>query len=317
MSRYLVTGCAGFIGSHLTEALLEAGHEVLGIDAFIDCYPRAEKESNLAVARQYTRFGLLEVDLAEANPRELGEVDGIFHFAAQPGVRTSWDRFEPYARNNVVATQQLLAAAVELGVRVVLASSSSVYGDAEAYPTEEKAVPRPISPYGITKHSCEQLARVYGASFGLDVVTLRYFSVYGPRQRPDMAFARVMSALLGGAPFSLFGSGRQSRDFTYVGDAVAAAVAAFERGPAGAVYNVGGGEEATLRRAVALIEQLVGRTLDVRFERSADGDARRTCADTTRIRRELGWSPTVSLELGLARQLELARSRHRPAVLPA
>ena len=311
MSRYLVTGCAGFIGSHLTDALLEAGHEVVGVDSFTDYYPRGTKDRNLSVARDHDAFQLVELDLACEDPPGLDGIDGIFHLAAQPGVRVSWDSFELYTRNNLVVTQRLFAAAAQFELRVVFASSSSVYGDAEVYPTSEDAVPRPISPYGITKLGCERLAEIYRMSFNLDVVTLRYFSVYGPRQRPDMAFAQVMSAIIRAAPFSLFGSGRQSRDFTYVGDAVAATMAAFERGSPGAVFNVGGGEESSLRDVIGVIEGLAGRKLEIRYDDFGEGDARRTSADTTRITNELGWTPTTSLEAGLAKQLDFTTASGR------
>ena len=305
MSRYLVTGCAGFIGSHLVEALLARGHQVVGLDVFTTYYAPAVKERNVATARRHERFTLVEADVAEAPLAPLLEgVDGVFHLAAQPGVRGSWgDDFTVYVVRNVIATQRLFEAAARTGVRVVFASSSSVYGDAEGYPTREDATPRPISPYGVTKLSCEHLAHSYAHSFGLDAVSLRYFTVYGPRQRPDMAFARVVAALADSLPFRVYGSGEQSRDFTYVADAVSATLLAMERGRRGAVYNVGGGSEASLRDVIALCERLAGRRLDVRYEAAAAGDVRRTAADTTRIRSELAWRPRTSLEAGLAAQL--------------
>jgi nucleoside-diphosphate-sugar epimerase len=236
-------------------------------------------------------------------------VEGVFHLAAQPGVRGSWgDTFAHYVRDNILATQRLFEAAAPAGARVVMASTSSVYGNAETYPTREDALPRPISPYGVTKLACESLARTYAECFGLETVALRYFTVYGPRQRPDMAFARVISALLEGRPFYVYGTGEQSRDFTYVDDAVTATIAAMEGGPAGTVYNVGGGSETTLGDAIALCERLAGRRLDVVYEATARGDVRRTAADTSLIRSELGWSPRVSLEKGLHAQLAAARA---------
>ena len=242
MTRYLVTGCAGFIGSHLTDALVQRGHEVIGVDAFTDYYPRPQKESNLEKARGAAGHSLVEVDLSEAALEPLLEnVDGIFHLAAQPGVRGSWGAtFAHYVRDNILATQRLFEAAASKGVRIVMSSTSSVYGNAETYPTREEAIPRPVSPYGVTKLACESLARAYTESFALEVVLLRYFTVYGPRQRPDMAFARIISALLNGNPFSVYGTGEQSRDFTFVDDAVEATIAAMERGPRAIVYNVGG-----------------------------------------------------------------------------
>ncbi|MGH3034536.1 MAG: NAD-dependent epimerase/dehydratase family protein [Gaiellaceae bacterium] len=309
MKRYLVTGCAGFLGSHLVEALLGRGDEVVGVDSFSDYYAREKKEANLEEAQDRGGLSFVELDLAEgALPPLVQDVDGVFHLAAQPGVRGSWgDSFAVYVRDNILATARLFEAAAPAGVRVVMASTSSVYGNAEAYPTREDAVPRPISPYGVTKLACEQLAGTYAECFGLEVVALRYFTVYGPRQRPDMAFARIVSALLGGKAFHVFGTGEQSRDFTFVADAVSATLAAMELAPAGRIYNVGGGSETSLRDVIALGERLSGRRLDVRYEPSAAGDVRRTSADTTRIRSELAWRPQSALEEGLAAQLAAAR----------
>jgi len=310
MTRYLVTGCAGFIGSHLTDALVQRGHEVIGVDAFTDYYPRPQKESNLEKARGAAGHSLVEVDLSEAALEPLIEnVDGIFHLAAQPGVRGSWGAtFAHYVRDNILATQRLFEAAASKGVRIVMSSTSSVYGNAETYPTREEAIPRPVSPYGVTKLACESLARAYTESFALEVVLLRYFTVYGPRQRPDMAFARIISALLNGNPFSVYGTGEQSRDFTFVDDAVEATIAAMERGPRAIVYNVGGGSETTLNGAIALCETLAETRLDVVNEPVARGDVRRTGADTTLIRSQLGWRPKTSLAEGLAAQVAAARA---------
>ncbi|MGH3005918.1 MAG: NAD-dependent epimerase/dehydratase family protein [Gaiellaceae bacterium] len=309
MRRYLVTGSAGFVGSHLAEALLERGHEVVGVDAFTDYYAREVKEANLERARARPGFTFAERDLADGELEPLVEgVDGVFHLAAQPGVRGSWGgTFAIYVRENILATQRLFEAAARANVRVVMASSSSVYGNAEAYPTREDASPRPVSPYGVSKLACESLAQTYSDSFGLEVVALRYFTVFGPRQRPDMAFSRIISALLGGGPFRVFGTGEQSRDFTYVDDAVTATLAAMNGGQGSTVYNVGGGSETTLGEVIALCEGMVGRRLALRHEQAAAGDVRRTAADTSLIRAELGWSPRTSLEEGLAAQLAAAR----------
>jgi UDP-glucuronate 4-epimerase len=300
--RYVVTGAAGFIGSRLADALQEAGHDVVGIDCFTDYYDPAEKEAN-AAGLTVQRLDLAQVDL------DLDGVDGVFHLAAQAGVRSFGDVFPVYVRRNLLATQRVFEACAGAGVRVVFASSSSVYGEAEAYPTPEDTEPRPISPYGITKLACEQLARAYAASFALDAVVLRYFTVYGPRQRPDMFFRRVCEALLSGGTFEIFGSGEQSRSFTYVDDAVEATIAGMERGERGAVLNVGGGEEASMLDAIALLERLSGRTLDVRHVGGAKGDVSRTSADITRIRDALGWQPETGLEDGLARMWSWAAAR--------
>jgi len=298
--RYVVTGAAGFIGSHLAEAVLAAGHEVVAIDCFTDYYDPARKEEN-AAALDVSRLDLAEDGL------DLAGADGVFHLAGQPGVRSFGPVFADYVRRNVLATQRVLEAAA--GARVVLASSSSIYGDAETYPTPEETSPQPLSPYGITKLAAEHLARAYATSFGLDTVVLRYFTVYGPRQRPDMALERVVEALAAGTPFELYGDGSQSRSFTYVADAVEATIAAMERAPAGATYNVGGGEEATMREVIETLERISGRKLDLRAGPPAAGDVRRTSADVSRIRADLDWAPRVRLEDGLREQWSWASAR--------
>lgn len=303
--RYVVTGAAGFIGSHLAEALLRDGHDVLGIDSFNDYYDPALKEENarnLDVAR---------ADLAEDTLDELLEgADGVFHLAGQPGVRASFGSgFADYLSRNVLASQRVFEAAAVRGLRVVFASSSSVYGDAERYPTPEDTELHPISPYGITKAACEHLVRAYAQRDRLDAVVLRYFNVYGPRQRPDTAFARIVEALVEGSTFELYGDGSISRGFTYVADVVAATLAAMERGRRGAVYNVGGGSETTMRETIRLLERIAGRRLDVIRRPPAAGDPRRTAADTSRARAELGWRPLVDLEQGLQAQWEWASAR--------
>ncbi|MBA3347455.1 MAG: NAD-dependent epimerase/dehydratase family protein [Actinobacteria bacterium] len=301
MSRYVVTGAAGFIGSHLAETLLARGHEVVGIDCFTDYYDPALKEQN-ARALDVRRLDLAEDEL------DFSGCDGVFHLAGQPGVRSFGDVFPLYVRRNVLATQRVLEAAAAVGTRVVFASSSSIYGEAESYPTPEETPLRPLSPYGITKLMCEHLVRAYGRSFELDGVVLRYFNAYGPRQRPDMAFPRVVGALAGGDPFTLYGDGEQSRSFTYVLDVVEANVLAMAGAAPGAVLNVGGGEEATMNETIATLERIAGRTLELRREPVVEGDQRRTKADTTRIRAELGWEPRTTLDEGLRAQWEWAAS---------
>jgi nucleoside-diphosphate-sugar epimerase len=296
--RYVVTGAAGFIGSHLAEALVGAGHDVVGVDCFTDYYDASEKEAN---ARD---LDVLRLDLAE-EALDLDGVDGVFHLAGQPGVRSFGDVFPHYLRRNVLATQRVLETCTSAGVRLVFASSSSVYGEAETYPTPEDTPPHPISPYGITKLACEHLARAYGG----DAVTLRYFTVYGPRQRPDMFLRRVCEALLSGEEFRIYGSGRQSRSFTYVDDAVGATIAAMERAPGGTAFNVGGGEEASMLEAIALLEEASGRTLAVRHVDAARGDVSRTKADVSRIESVLGWRPTTPLADGLHAMWSWASAR--------
>jgi UDP-glucuronate 4-epimerase len=298
--RYAVTGAAGFIGSHLAEALVAAGHEVAGLDCFSDYYDPQLKEENARM------LDVLRIDLAE-DPLDLSGFDGVFHLAAQPGVRSFGDVFPHYLRNNVLASQRVFEAAVESGVRVVFSSSSSIYGAAERFPTPEETEPQPISPYAITKLAAEHLALAYERSFGLDVVVLRYFNTFGPRQRPDMAFTRMAFALAEGRPFDLYGDGAQTRGWTYVSDVVSATLAAMERGQG--TYNVGGGLEASMREAIAILERIAGRRLALREQPPVPGDQRRTSADTTRIRRELGWEPRVSLEDGLLAQWNWASAR--------
>jgi len=300
--KYVVTGAAGFIGSQLAEKLLQDGHEVIPVDCFTDYYDLALKEENAA------RLDVVRLDLADED-LDLGGVDGVFHLAGQPGVRSFGDVFEEYVRRNLLASRRVFEAAATAGVRVVFASSSSIYGDAERYPTPEETEPRPISPYGITKLGCEQLTHAYAQGFGLDAVVLRYFTFYGPRQRPDMALARIVDALAHGCSFELYGDGLQSRSFTYVADGVEATIAAMERAPAGSVYNVGGGEEATMREAIATLERVSGRALDLVEGTAAAGDVRRTSADATRIGRDLSWRATTPLEDGLRAQWEWASVR--------
>jgi UDP-glucuronate 4-epimerase len=300
--RYVVTGAAGFIGSVLLRTLLDRGHDSVGWDCFTDYYDPALKEENAS------GLPVEWVDLAE-DELDLAGVDGVYHLAAQPGVRSFGDVFPLYVRQNVLASQRLLEAAARAEVRVVAASSSSVYGDAAAYPTREDAVPRPRSPYGLTKLAMEHLAYAYGRELGLDAVTLRYFNAFGPRQRPDMAFTRMVFALAEGGPFELYGDGTQSRSFTYVGDVVEATVLAMEAAPAGAVYNVGGGSEVSMLEAIATLEKLAGRRLEVVRGPRVLGDVKRTAADTTRIAAELGWKSQTSFEAGLQAQWEWAADR--------
>jgi UDP-glucuronate 4-epimerase len=302
--RYVVTGAAGFIGSQLAHGLVARGHDVLGIDCFTDYYDPAVKEENAA------GLEILRVDLAR-DEIDLSGYDGVFHLAGQPGVRSFGDIFDLYLTRNVLASQRLFEAAARDGARVVFSSSSSVYGSAETYPTTEETVPAPISPYGITKLASEHLARATAASFGLDVVVLRYFNAYGPRQRPDMAFTRIAFALAEGRPFDLFGDGGQTRSFTYVGDVVEATIRAMDAGTG--TYNVGGGTEISLRDAIAMFESIAGRSLDVREHPAVPGDQRRTRADTSRISAELGWEATTPLEVGLKAQWDWAAARVAPA----
>jgi nucleoside-diphosphate-sugar epimerase len=309
--RAVVTGGAGFIGSHLVEALLDRGDEVEVIDSFTPYYGRDAKEANAAAWRG-RGAPLFELDLRTAalEPRFDG-VDVVFHLAAQPGVRASWEQFDDYASHNLVATQRVLEAARVCGVRrVVTASSSSVYGNAVSFPTVEDDALRPHSPYGVTKRAVEDLARAYAANWGVQTVLLRYFTVYGPRQRPDMAFHRLCEAVLHGSPFPMFGDGSARRDFTFVSDAVAATVAAAESDvPVAAAVNVAGGDEASMAEVFAMLEELAGRPVPLERRPAQAGDVDRTGGDTTLARALLGYRPSVSLREGLGRQLDWHRHR--------
>ena len=304
--KAVVTGAAGFIGSHLTESLLADGHEVIGIDAFVDFYPRAAKETNLAIARRAPLFQLIEACLQEIDLAPLlAEADQVFHLAAQAGVRASWGRdFDAYTDHNVLGTQRLLEAVLATGrdIPVVYASSSSVYGDSQELPLREAAACQPVSPYGVTKLAAEHLCRLYTRNHGMHTVSLRYFTVYGPRQRPDMAFHKFLKASRDRRPITVYGDGEQTRDFTFVADIVAATRAAASKGRPGYVYNVGGGERLTLNRVLETIEGVTGRRLEIQREAAQKGDMRDTFADTASAREDLGFRSTVSLVDGLARE---------------
>lgn len=318
--RTLVTGCAGFIGSHLTEALLADGASVLGVDCFNDNYGRRQKLGNLERAHDWDNFEFVPVDLARGALADL--VDGcdvIYHLAAEPGVRSSWgDRFETYLRNNILATQQLLEAIANStvdGVRLIYASSSSIYGQAESLPTSESAVPQPLSPYGMTKLAAEHLCHTFHANYGVRSTSLRFFSVYGPRQRPDMAFTRFFLKALANEPITVYGDGRQTRDFTFVHDAVDAIRTAAERDATiGNVYNIGGGSQTSLRDAIDVIAELLGHPLTVNAVGPERGDVKDTCADTTRAVRDLDFAPSTPLRDGLIAQYRWAAS---DALVPA
>jgi UDP-glucose 4-epimerase len=300
--KALVTGAAGFIGSHLSAALLDRGAEVTGIDCFTDYYPRFIKEMNLGVNAAKPGFHFIGGSLQSADLAALLEgKTHVFHLAAQAGVRKSWGSdFRIYTDNNVDATQRLLEACVGLPLhRFVYASSSSVYGDNVSIPMREDALPQPVSPYGVTKLAGEQLCYLYHANCHVPTTSVRYFTVYGPRQRPDMAFHRFIRAALRGDPITLYGDGEQTRDFTFVSDAVTATVAAGDRGGLGRAYNVGGGSRVSVNRLFEIIGRIHGKPLQIRREPEQKGDMRDTFADTTRARADLGFTPQVTLEQGL------------------
>lgn len=301
----LVTGVAGFIGSQLAEALLARGARVTGLDCFTDYYAREVKERNLADLRNDARFRFFEASIHQADLRALlADVTHVFHLAAQAGVRKSWGRdFRVYSVNNVEATQLLLEATVGVKIdRFVYASSSSVYGDEAAIPMRENVPLHPLSPYGVTKLAAEHLCQLYQVNHGVPTVSLRYFTVYGPRQRPDMAFCRFLKAAIAGTPVTLYGDGEQTRDFTYVDDAIAATLAAADQGVPGNVYNIGGGARVSVNHVLELVGRTTGRPVTIRREPPQKGDMRDTYADTSRARADLAFAPAVPLEEGLWRE---------------
>lgn len=309
--RALVTGAAGFIGSHICEGLRARGWEVVAVDVFSPYYDLPQKRSNASeVASAGSR--VTTVDLANDDLEPLVEgVDAVFHQAGQPGVRSSWDDFDTYLEHNVRATHRLLEAVRHHPLRrFVFASSSSVYGDALTYPTDEDTVPRPKSPYGVTKLAAEHLCGVYARNWAVPTVALRYFTVFGPRQRPDMAMHRLIEAALGGPAFPLYGSGSQVRDFTYVGDVVAANLASVEADvPPGSVMNIAGGDSTTLSEVIALVEEITGHDVPLDRLPPQAGDVERTGGSTERAGRLLGWAPSVSVAEGLRLQAAWHRSR--------
>lgn len=315
--RCIVTGAAGFIGSTLCERLLREGHEVLGIDCFVPYYPRTLKEENLRAARDHERFRFLEADICDLFASREGQaqsilegVDVVFHEAAQAGVRASWGKdFDIYCHNNILGTQMLLEACRgREGLKVVYASSSSVYGETAKFPMEESDLPAPVSPYGVSKLAAEHLMRLYNANYGLHTVSLRYFTVYGPRQRPDMAFHRLIAAVLTEAEFNLFGDGKQTRDFTFVGDIVQANLDAARAGAPGAVYNLGGGARVSMNQVVEFVEEVTGKKARIHYDKRQHGDVSHTGASVERARRDLGFAPKVSLKEGLALEAQFIDS---------
>ncbi|MBM3320116.1 MAG: NAD-dependent epimerase/dehydratase family protein [Candidatus Eisenbacteria bacterium] len=302
--RALVTGAAGFVGSHVVEMLLASGAEVVGVDAFTDAYDPRMKEENLREARSAAGFRLVREDLNAIDLNRLLEgIDVVFHLAAQAGVRASWGRdFERYVNANILATQRLLEAAREQPIRrFVFASSSSVYGETDRLPVREDAPKRPHSPYGVTKLAAENLGHLYRRNHGVPFVALRYFTVIGPRQRPDMAPYRLVEAAFGGEPFPIFGTGEQTRDFTFVEDAARATIRAGERETESGVFNIGGGARITLNEAIRLVEESAGRAV---ARRSADwqkGDVRDTWADCAAAARELEFGASVSVKEAIER----------------
>lgn len=317
--KVVVTGAAGFIGSHLCERLLADGFDVVGVDSFTDYYDRESKERNLRAASAHERFTLAEVDVADGDLKTiLAGARLVFHLAGQPDVRPNWGPFGRYVHDNIEATQKLLEGLRGNEIdRFVFASSSSVYGNAEMFPTKESALPRPISPYGMTKLAAENLAFVYMRAFGLPVTSLRYFTVYGPRQRPDMALHHSMVALAEGREIEIFGDGEQTRDFTYISDAVDATVRGASADVVGQVLNVGGGSRVTVNRVIDTLEEISGIKAVRKHLPAVPGDPRHASASINLARERLAWEPRVSLREGLKRQWEWFREiSNRPASRP-
>ena len=309
--KSLITGVAGFIGSHLAQRLLGLGHRVVGMDKFLDNYPADFKQRNLTEFKSDANCLFLEQDLLRADLASLlGDVDYVFHLAAQPGVRSSWGaEFARYTDNNIMATQRLLEVCKNLPLRkLVYASSSSVYGDTDDLPMREEGMTRPVSPYGVSKLAAEHLCYLYWKAYGVPIVSLRFFTVYGPRQRPDMFFHIFMRALRRGDPVPLFDDGAQSRDFTFCADIVDGLVSAAFYPGAGEVFNLGGGNEASLLTVISMVEKISGRRANLQRHDRQKGDVRRTQASTERARALLGFHPRVGLAEGLALEWEWIQS---------
>ena len=305
--KAIVTGAAGFIGSHLCERLIQRGWEITGIDSFLDYYPRWIKETNLSGLVGSSRFHFLEKNLLDVEwPETLQGVDVIFHLAAQAGVRASWSKnFIVYTRNNIEATQRMLEESKHCRLKkIVFASTSSVYGDTEDIPMREDSLLRPVSPYGVTKVAAENLCYLYWKNFGIPCVSLRYFTVYGPRQRPDMAFYRFILALLEGRAITIFDDGNQTRDFTYIDDIVEGTIGAAEKGVEGKSYNLGGGSRISVNEVLQVLRKVAGRTVEIRYADKQKGDMRHTFASTEAAQKDFGYRPSVALQDGLEREYE-------------
>lgn len=303
--RCLVSGVAGFIGSHLAERLVRDGQEVIGIDCFLDYYPREVKEENLAGLKKSPNFHFQEANLLELDlPALVQKTDFIFHLAAQAGVRASWgESFSIYTENNIRATQRLLESCKGQKVsKFILASSSSVYGDAEEMPTSENSAPKPVSPYGLSKLACEHLCYLYWKNHKIPYLALRYFTVYGPRQRPDMAFHKFLRSALHGKEIEIYGDGNQTRDFTYISDIINATVKSISTDAVAESVNLGGGSPATIWQVLNIIEDITGKRVRLRHIEEQKGDVRHTCADITKAQRILGYAPQVRLGDGLRKQ---------------
>lgn len=308
MNKVLITGVAGFIGSHLAEALLSKGYQVIGIDCFIDYYPRNLKERNICGFKEHENFTFIEENIVDLNLKELlYNVDYVFHQAAQAGVRASWgEKFEIYTKNNILATQKLLEAAIDTDIKkFIYASSSSVYGDTDNLPMKETNKLQPVSPYGVSKLAAENLCYLYWKNFGVPTISLRYFTVFGERQRPDMAFHKFIKAVLQNKPVTIYGDGQQSRNFTHVDDIVRANILAAKSEVEGEIFNIGGdGEGIILNNAISLIEKYTGKKTIKNYQEISKGDVKHTSADCSKARKLLGYEPEVEFEEGLKREID-------------
>ena len=310
--KAFVTGCSGFIGSHLSEALVNLGWEVIGVDCFNDNYSRKIKEANMKFLLSQPRFIFLQDDLMDIQlDSYLKDIDYVFHQAGQPGVRGSWgSQFDNYVSNNILVTQRLLESAKKYNIKkFVYASSSSVYGNTKRFPTSELVLPKPFSPYGLTKLAAENLCGLYYENYGVPVVSLRYFTVFGPRQRPDMAISRFINLINEGRSLDIFGDGKQKRDFTYVEDIVRANIFAANSKVEGEVFNVGSGNPVELIEVINSLEKKIGKKAKLNYISNQRGDVRDTSADSSKIEEMLGFKPSVDLEVGLAKQVEYALGR--------
>ena len=307
--KALVTGCAGFIGSHLVDELLEQGYEVVGIDCFTDYYPGGIKEANISNALKNKNFEFIEADILDM--KKLPEVDYVFHLAAQAGVRASWGKsFEIYTRNNIEATQKLLEFYKDRAIKkFVYASSSSVYGDAKL-PMNEDSLLKPVSPYGVTKLAGENLCYLYWKNYNVPTVSLRYFTVYGPKQRPDMAIHKFVKTIFKGDEITVFGDGTQTRDFTYVDDAVEANVLAAESDDVGGVFNIGGGSRISVNDLVKLMGDIIEKKAKIKNIEKQKGDVKDTLADITKTTKILKWKPKINIEEGLKRQIKWMKNQN-------
>ena len=311
MKTAIVTGAAGFIGSHLSERLLENGFKVIGIDCFTDYYSKKIKKNNMISFQNNKNFKLIESDLMEIDLISIiKESEFLFHEAAQPGVRASWgDQFDTYVKDNILVTQKILESAKEVKTleKIVMASSSSVYGEQEGIMIENKTIPSPISPYGVTKLASENLGLTYASNYDLPVTSLRYFTVYGPRQRPDMAFTKFIKANLSGDKISIFGDGNQTRDFTYISDIIDANLECVKSEIHGNVLNIGGGKTYSIMDVLNIIENITDKNNKLIFLTKQKGDVFRTEADIKMASKIIGYKPKISLKEGLMKQIELIK----------